>query len=134
MFVLTMGAGLNIGLPDVCKTPTPVGTLPIPYPNLAISATTLITAPTVLCDCMPTVVQLSIDPISQGDDPGLAGGIITNTDMCDQFFIIGSTAVFAEGLPVQRLTSITGQNAEIILPNAPGATLVPSQCQVLALR
>ena len=37
MFACTSMAGMAIGTPmtDVCKTPTPAGPQPMPYPNLA---------------------------------------------------------------------------------------------------
>ena len=31
--------GIAMGFPDVCKTPSPVGPIPIPYPNIAMSVT-----------------------------------------------------------------------------------------------
>ncbi len=30
--------GKSIAFPDVCKTPTPGGPVPIPYPNIAMSS------------------------------------------------------------------------------------------------
>jgi hypothetical protein len=40
MFQATMGAaGICLGIPDVCLTPTPVGPVPIPYPNIALNST-----------------------------------------------------------------------------------------------
>ena len=32
--------GTTIAFPDVCKTPTPGGPVPIPYPNIGMSSTT----------------------------------------------------------------------------------------------
>ena len=32
------GGGFTVAFPDVCKTPTPVGPIPIPYPNIAKTA------------------------------------------------------------------------------------------------
>ena len=32
------GGGFTVAFPDVCKTPTPAGPVPIPYPNIAQTA------------------------------------------------------------------------------------------------
>ena len=32
--------GVSIAFPDVCKTPSPAGPIPIPYPNIAKSSDT----------------------------------------------------------------------------------------------
>ena len=48
-------------------------------------------------------------------------------------YLLGCFTIFVDGPPAQRLTSITGQNALGLLPNAPGMTLVPSQFTVLTL-
>ena len=32
--------GVTIAFPDVCKTPSPAGPIPIPYPNIAKSSDT----------------------------------------------------------------------------------------------
>ena len=57
MFQNTMGGGMNLGFPDVCLTPTPVGPIPIPYPNISTGATSnpATAALTVLCDGMPAL-------------------------------------------------------------------------------
>ena len=59
MFALSMGAGMDMCFPDVCLTPTPVGPLPIPYPNMAMSAATMPMAFTVLTECTPTLNMMS---------------------------------------------------------------------------
>jgi len=133
MFALTMGPGTCIGFPDVCNTPTPVGPIPIPYPNISMSATCDDPATTVLIDCMPTLNQLGSNAVSMGDNLGVAGGIISGVDMGGTCFLLGSFTVFVEGPPVQRLTSLTGHNTPAMLPNGPGACLVPSQPTVLVL-
>lgn len=137
MFALTMGEGVCMGFPDVCITPIPSPTgeipAPIPYPNVAESATCPDPAMTVLADCMPILNQLSDISVSEGDDVGVEGGVVSHDISGGTVFIVGSLTVLAEGLPVQRLTSVTGQNAMAVLPNAPGMCAVPSQFQVLVL-
>lgn len=133
MFALTMGPGSCLGFPDTCNTPTPVGPVPIPYPNISMSSTCSAPAATLLIDCTPTLNQLSEITVSQGDNMGVAGGVITGTDMGGTCFLLGSFTVFAEGPPIQRLTSMTGHNTPAMVPNGPGACLVPSQPTVLVL-
>jgi len=133
MFQSTMGGGMSLGFPDVCMTPTPVGPIPIPYPNMATGATSnpLTTALTVLTDCMPSLNQMSQTMISMGDNAGVNMGVASGMVMGPQEFILGSLTVLKEGAPAQRLTSITGHNG--LSMNCPGVTLVPSQVTVLVL-
>ena len=76
MFALTMGTGMSMAFPDVCETPLAAGApVPIPYPNVSESATTIPAAYNILCDCMPTVNILSEDAVSEGDEPGVELGV-----------------------------------------------------------
>ena len=133
MFQSTMGGGMSLGFPDVCKTPTPAGPVPVPYPNMASGATMnpATTALTVLTDCMPSLNQMSQTVMSTGDNAGVALGVASNMIMGPQEFILGSITVLKEGAPAQRMTSITGHNG--LSMNCPGTTLAPSQVTVLVL-
>jgi len=133
MFVSTMGGGMSLGFPDVCLTPTPVGPIPIPYPNTSTGATAnpATTALTVLTDAMPSLNQMSQTMISMGDTPGINMGVASGMVMGPQEHILGSLTVFKEGAPAQRLTSMTGHNG--LSMNCPGVTLAPSQVTVLVL-
>jgi hypothetical protein len=133
MFQQTMAGGMNLGFPDVCLTPTPIGPLPIPFPNITTGATTnpTTTALTVLTDGMPSLNQMSMIPISNGDNMGVNLGVASGLVMGPTEFILGSITVMKEGAPAQRLTSITGHNG--VSMNAPGVSLVPSQVTVLVL-
>ncbi len=137
MFALTLGEGMCLGFPDVCITPipSPAGPIPtpLPYPNTSESATCPDPAVNVLAECMPVINQMSSIAVSEGDDTGVEGGIVSHDISGETVFILGSLTVMADGLPIQRLTSITGQNAMGVLPNAPGACLVPSQFVMLVL-
>jgi hypothetical protein len=135
MFVNTMMGGQSVGAPDVCKTPTPpVGQpVPIPYPNTATGATTnpATAAPTVLVVGMPSITQISKGTVSNGDEAGVYQGVASNQIMGPNSYILGSLTVLTEGAPVQKLTSITGQNG--LAMNAPGVSVAPSQTSVLVL-
>lgn len=67
MFMLSMGAGMDLGSPDVCLTPMVVP-VPIPYPDIQFSATSAPAAYNVLGDCMPALNQLSMGMVSVGAD------------------------------------------------------------------
>ena len=133
MFQLTMEGGMNMGFPDVCLTPTPVGPIPIPYPNISTGATTnpASTALTVLTECTPSLNQASEVLISNGDEPGVNMGVASGMIMGPTEFILGSFTVFVGGPPAQRMTSMTGHNG--LSMNCPGVSLVPSQVRVLVL-
>jgi len=133
MFQSTSGGGMNMGFPDVCLTPTPVGPIPIPYPNISTGsvANPSTTALTVLTDGMPSLNQMSMVTTSSGDNAGVNMGVASGMVMGPTEFILGSFTVFKEGTPAQRLTSMTGHNG--LSMNCPGVTLVPSQVTVLVL-
>lgn len=133
MFSLTMGAGMELGFPDVCLTPIGPVPAPIPYPNISETATTAPAAYNILTDCMPTLNQVSMGLVSEGDEPGVEMGVISHLESGQTEHLVGCITIFADGLPVQRLTSVTGQNCLAVLPNAPGVAIVPSQVTVLTL-
>jgi len=133
MFMLSMGAGMDLGFPDVCLTPAGPAVVPIPYPDIAVTATTAPAAYNVTVDCMPTVNQLSMGLMSNGDEPGILGGVASHLIDGQTEYIVGCFTILVDGIPAQRLTSVTGQNALGMLPNAPGMCLCPSQVTVLTL-
>jgi len=133
MFMLTMAGGMNMAFPDVCKTPVLGVPVPIPYPDISFSATTAPAAFNVLVDCTPALNQSSEGLVSVGDDAGLELGLVSEDISGETVYLVGCITIFVDGVPAQRLTSMTGQNAAGVLPNAPGTCVCPSQCTVLAL-
>ncbi|MEI6313467.1 MAG: DUF4150 domain-containing protein [Syntrophus sp. (in: bacteria)] len=133
MYLLTSAGGMNMGSPDTCLTPTPAGPVPIPYPNISQGsvANPATTALTVLTDGMPSFNQMTIIPMSQGNEAGVNLGIVSGMVMGPTKFILGSQTVFKEGAPAQRLTSTTGHNGMSM--NCPGTAIAPSQVIVLIL-
>src|SRR5215472_10527966 len=73
--------GVSIAtLPDVCKTPTPGGPVPMPYPNTAYSNTLDNGTTTVLLDGgNMAAIKGSEYSTSIGDEPGTAGGVTSST-------------------------------------------------------
>jgi len=132
MFMLTMGAGMNMGFPDTCLTPAVVP-VPIPYPNMQFSATSSPAAYNVLVDCMPVLNQLSMGSASVGDQGGVLLGVVSHLIDGNAIYMVGCITIIVGGAPAQRLTSVTGQNCMVVLPNGPGACLTPSQATVLTL-
>lgn len=70
--------GVTIAFPDVCKTPSPAGPIPIPYPNIAKSSDTAKGAKKVKCDGNPVCTKDSNFSMSTGDEAGSAGGVVSS--------------------------------------------------------
>ncbi len=133
MFMLSQGAGMNLGFPDVCLTPSAPAPIPVPYPDTNMSAATAPAVYNVLVDCMPVINQMSTGLVSFGDCTGVLGGVVSHNEAGQTKYLVGCFTIFVGGAPAQRLTSVTGQNTMAMLPNAPGSCLCPSQVTVLTL-
>ncbi len=123
---------MDFGFPDVCITPAASGA-PLPYPNIAMTATTAPAAYNVLIDCMPAVNLLSKGLVSFGDEAGTAGGVVSHLIDGQTEYVVGCETILVGGAPAQRLTSVTGQNCLAMQANTPGICLAPSQVTVLSL-
>ncbi|MFM2478733.1 DUF4150 domain-containing protein [Celerinatantimonas sp. MCCC 1A17872] len=132
MYALTMGTGMNVTAIDVCLTEAVV-VVSVPYPNISETATTEPTADSLLIECMPALNESSVSLVSEGDEAGLLLGVVSHMISGETLYSVGCTTIFADGMPVQRLTSVTGQNALETLENAVGVTSSPSQTTVLTL-
>src|SRR4051812_40270835 len=129
----TMGSGQCMIFPDVCKTPTPAGPVPIPYPNIAMlaqgSGGTF--SSKVLILGKKTGTTKSEISMSSGDEPGTAGGVVSSKFKGPAKFKKGSSKVKAEGSPVVHLTSTIGQNGVSNANHPAGVQVAPSQTKVL---
>lgn len=94
--------GITTAFPDVCKTPTPGGPVPIPYPNIAMSSDTSKGASTVKCDGNPVCVKDSNFMVSTGDEPGSLLGVASNKVKGKAEFVNFSFDVKIEGKNVPR--------------------------------
>ena len=95
--------GVTIAFPDVCKTPSPAGPIPIPYPNIAQSSDTASGTSKVKCDGESTCVQDSNFKMSTGDEAGSAGGgVASNKIKGKAEFVNYSFDVKFEGKSVPR--------------------------------
>jgi len=106
--------GISIAtIPDVCKTPSPGGPVPIPYPNISQSAMLSKGTTTVKADGgMMIAIKGSEFSLSNGDQPGTAGGVKSSTFMRESTWILYSFDVKMEGKGACRFTDKKFQNHE----------------------
>lgn len=71
--------GVTVAFPDICKTPSPGGPIPIPYPNIAKSSDTAKGTKKVTVTGNPVCVQDSNFSTSTGDEAGTAGGGVASS-------------------------------------------------------
>ena len=120
--------GTTIAFPDVCKTPSPGGPIPIPYPNVARSADTAKGTKTVSVDGNPVCVEDSNFSTSTGDEAGTAGGGVASSKTKGKAeFVNFSFDVKFEGKNVPRSLDLMLHNDK----NTPPAPLL--QGPVMAL-
>lgn len=89
--------GFTPCFPDVCKTPTPGGPVPIPYPNFAFSSDTAQGTKKIKCDGNPICHKSSNFRMSTGDEPGTVGGVISSKVKGKAEFVNFSFDVKVEG-------------------------------------
>jgi len=102
--------GITQAFPDVCKTPTPGGPVPIPYPNIAQSSDTANGTSTVLSDGNPTCVKDSNFRMSTGDEAGSLLGVASNKVKGKAEFVNVSFDVMFEGKGVARAMDLMLHN------------------------
>ncbi len=106
--------GISVAtVPDVCKTPSPGGPIPIPYPNISQSATLAKGTTTVKADGGMMIANKGSEfSLSNGDNPGVAGGVKSSTFMKESTWILYSFDVKMDGQNACRLTDKKFQNHE----------------------
>ena len=142
--------GVATAFPDVCKTPSPAGPVPIPYPNVAMSADTAQGSQDVKMDGNPIMLQGSNFKMSTGDEAGVSGGVVSGQIKAKAEFINFSFDVMVEGKPVPRLGDMMVQNkggapntapmpevqpptVVVVLPGMPGADDAAAQDETIEL-
>jgi len=118
--------------PNVCNVPQPTGPpVPTPFPSIGQCANadgSTCTMKVVIENKQVLHVGSEI-PMTQGDEAGTGGGVVSGThgDKCKR--TQGSAKVEVEGNPIVRVLMTVGSNGANA--NAPaGAQLVPSQAKV----
>jgi hypothetical protein len=97
--------GVSIAtIPDVCKTPSPGGPVPIPYPNFANQGSLKKGTKTVKAKGKMIAVKGSEYSMSFGDEPGTAGGVKSSTFKKETSWITYSFDVKMDGKNACRHT------------------------------
>lgn len=131
MFANTNLCVTNFAFPDVCNVPTPVGPIPTPFPNFAISISHVPSQFSLFIQCGLAENLVTQGTISNGDEPGIGLGVVSGLEIGPDRYMMGSVKVCFGGVFATRLTSVVGQNG--MLPNAVGMSITPSQVCVLVL-
>ena len=121
-------------IPDVCKTPSPGGPVPIPYPNISQSTTLAKGTTTVKADGMMAAIKGSEFSLSNGDEPGVAGGVKSSTFIKESTWILYSFDVKMDGANACRLSDKKFQNHEntVDLAGALSVTVLVTVAEVEA--
>jgi uncharacterized Zn-binding protein involved in type VI secretion len=118
---------ISFAFPDVCKTPSPSGTVPIPYPNIAQLSAAEKTSDgaggkgkvTVGGDEIILAGQTTVESTT-GDEAGSGGGVVKGgKNKGKAEYPEGSGTVFVNGKAVVRMGDKAEQNAG----NATGTVL-----------
>jgi hypothetical protein len=126
-----MQDGQAMGFPDTCKTQVGPAVVPIPYPNIGMTPTATGVTTKVLVVNMPALTQGSKLPMSQGDEAGAAGGVVSGMIMGPIAFRTASSKVAFQGQKVIVLTATTAHNGSNANDPA-GVLMTPSQMVVFA--
>ena len=130
----TTGGGMctTTGPTDVCKTPTPSGPVPMPYPNLAqLNQANPATCPKKVSALNKKVITIMTKiPISSGDEPGSAGGVVSGVFKSECGFATSSNKVMVEGNGAVYQGCMTKQNGANA--NTVGTVSVVTQQQIIA--
>lgn len=128
----TKQGGDCMAFPDTCKTETPVGTIPVPYPNTAqlMQANPATCPMKVTIMNQPPITKQAMIPTTSGDEAGVSGGVVSGMIKGPAQPKMGSRKVTFEGNAAVFQTCLWGQNGNNA--NAPaGMQVSPSQTKVL---
>jgi hypothetical protein len=134
MFPATTNGGGNCAVPgplDACKTPTPTGPVPMPYPNFGMCAQmkgSSCSSKVKFMNKKACTVKSEMS-MSTGDEAGTVGGVMSNKFKGAVKYKKGSSKAKAQGKKIVHLTSMTGHNGNNA--NVPaGVQVAPSQTKV----
>jgi hypothetical protein len=102
--ILHKGHGMThvCAVPDVCKTPSPGGPIPIPYVNMAMDSDLTDGADSVKVEGNPAGITSSKLSTSTGDEAGSIGGIVSSKFKGSASWTTASLDVKADGKSVVR--------------------------------
>ena len=95
--------GMSTVFPDVCKTPSPAGPIPIPYPNIGQAADTSAGPSNVTTDGSMPMVKGAKYQMTSGDEAGSAGGVVSGVIKGEAEFMMYSFDVKFDGKNACRL-------------------------------
>ncbi len=102
--------GVSTIFPDVCKTPSPGGPVPVPYVNVGRSVDIDRGSKRVVIQGGPTMLKGSVYRKSKGDEAGSGGGVASGgtAGVCE--FSLYSFTVKIEGRNVCRAGDLMTHN------------------------
>ena len=106
----TKSGGISTVFPDVCKTPSPAGPVPVPYPNVGKSSDTAKGSKNVKVQGGPTMLKGSNYATSTGDEAGSAGGVVSSKTKGKCEFSLYSFDVKIEGKNACRMGDLMTHN------------------------
>ena len=107
--------GMSMVFPDVCKTPTPAGPIPIPYPNIGKAADTSKGPKSVKIDGKMPMTKGAIYQMTTGDEAGSAGGVVCGKIKGEAEYMLYSFDVKFEGKNACRLGDALFHNKKNIM-------------------
>lgn len=99
-------------LPDVCKTPSPSGPVPIPYPVIVSMSSDLKKGTKTVKVDGKKMAAIKGSEFSRctGDEPGTAGGVKSSTNMKEATWLLYSFDVKMDGKNACRLSDMMQMN------------------------
>ncbi len=108
--------GMSPVFPDVCKTPTPGGPVPIPYPNIGSASNVSKGAKKVKIDGKMPMVKGAVYSVTSGDEAGTAGGgVVSGKIKGEAEYMLYSFDVKFEGKNVCRQMDTLFHNKKNIM-------------------
>lgn len=102
--------GMSPVFPDVCKTPSPGGPIPIPYPNMAQSSNVAKGSKKVKIQGQMGTNKGCNYSMSTGDEPGSVGGVTSSKIKGKAEFTLYSFDVKIEGKNACRMGDMMTHN------------------------
>lgn len=107
--------GMSPVFPDVCKTPTPGGPVPIPYPNIGTASNTSKGPKKVKVDGKMPMAKGAKYSMTSGDEAGSATGVISSKVKGEAEYMLYSFDVKMEGKNACRLGDPLWHNKKNIM-------------------
>lgn len=96
--------------PDVCKTPSPAGPVPIPYVNVAMDSSLASGTKKVKVEGKMAAHEKANISTSMGDEPGTAGGLLSSKFKGKLTWATSSPTVKLEGKGAVRFLDVAQHN------------------------